>query len=498
MRPVGQVHGACSSHLALLIFLCVGALACSDQVDLSSSNLALDHPNIVIIMADDLGWADISLHGSEVSTPNIDGMARDGVELNRFYVSPICSPTRAGMLSGRTPIHFGAQYTNWIMPTGEVTLAERFSSAGYRTAMIGKWHLGFARSELHPILQGFDSFYGMIGGVIDYYSHELWSMTDWQRNGVTIWRHGYSTQLMGQEAVRFVEQRNPEKPFLLYLAFNAPHTPSQAPLELIQKYEDAGVCPEGGRRCRFAAQVESMDYWIGRFLEALDDEGIADNTLVVFLTDNGADERFGGANYPLRGGKATLFEGGIRVPAIARWPGTLEAGRVVNQYMRDTDLFSTLEAAAGLWLKAPQESVNMWPVLRGAREFRRQPMFFAVDTLFDFEAEGDVQHAVIDGGLKLIRRDFENDSGQRVGTEFLLFDLDEDPEERENLARARYSDVWRLDRRIHRWAANHPWNGGRYHREIPFQYPPLPRTATALLEDPSVLRRVVAAKADIQ
>ena len=166
--------------------------------------------------------------------------------------------------------------------------------------------------------------------------------------------------------------------------------------------------------------------------------------------------------------------------------------------MRDTDLFSTLEAAAGLRLKAPQESVNMWPVLRGAREFRRQPMFFAVDTLFDFEAEGDVQHAVIDGGLKLIRRDFENDSGQRVGTEFLLFDLDEDPEERENLARARYSDVWRLDRRIHRWAANHPWNGGRYHREIPFQYPPLPRTATALLEDPSVLRRVVAAKADIQ
>lgn len=324
------------------------------------------NPNLVIFVADDLGWNDVSYHGSEIETPNIDRLAREGVELDRFYAYPKCSPTRTALMTGRSPLSIGisSSIPDFApgLPTDEHIMAESFRAAGYQTFITGKWHLGANHVKYWPQQRGFDYFYGHLMGTLHYYNHVLRGRLDWQRNGKTIKEEGYTTELIGKEAVKLLETRNKSMPVFLYVAFNAPHFPLVAPPEYISKYEHI---MDDSRRV-YAAMVDAMDVAIGSVLRTLDREDMRENTLVVFLSDNGGSLRFGGSNTPLRGEKGSAFEGGIRVPATMRWPGVLRAGTKSGQIVAAHDLFPTLAAACGIKTlnTKPFYGQNLWPVLK--------------------------------------------------------------------------------------------------------------------------------------
>ncbi|HCS26848.1 MAG TPA: arylsulfatase, partial [Spongiibacteraceae bacterium] len=270
-------------------------------------------PNIIMIVADDLGWADVGFHGSPIDTPSLDRLANEGIELSRFYTTPICSPTRAALMTGRDPMRLGVAYAT-IMPwqnngihPNETFLPELFKANGYQTAMIGKWHLGHSQQTFHPNARGFEHFYGHLHTEVGYWSpFKAQGGVDFQRNGETIDDEGYETFLMAAEAERWIKARDPAKPFFLYMPFLAPHTPLEAPDELVEKYSDLKddrpksrsknadrtrmlerINPRDNSRQVYAAVVDALDQAIGRVLKTLDDEQLADDTLVMFISDNG-------------------------------------------------------------------------------------------------------------------------------------------------------------------------------------------------------------------
>jgi len=390
-----------------------------------------DHPNVVVIVSDDMGWDDVSYHGSSLKTPNIDRIGREGAELDRFYVSPICSPTRTALMTGRSPIRFGILGPigrDQSVPADEHFLSQTFNDAGYQTFMVGKWHLGSQGESHHPHDRGFDHFYGFLGGTIDYYTHGGPGRLDWQRNGKTIEEKGYSTDLFADEAVKLLERRNKAHPVFLYLPFNAPHGPPQAPPELVKKYEDLGhpVRPATRMAC-----IDSMDQAIGKVLASLDDQGMADDTIVIFFCDNGAGNREGreaaGARprrrrmtgqSTLRGGKGEVLEGGIRVPAVIRWPGVIKPGSKNEQLISVADLLPTLSAAAGIphGAKKDLDGENMWPSIVEGKPIDRKPVVIASQ---------NSTLAALHGDWKLIR--------DREG-KAELFNVKTDPGEKTNLA----------------------------------------------------------------
>ncbi len=333
-------------------------------------------PNIVLILADDLGWNDVGYHGSAIRTPRIDELAREGVELDRFYVCPICTPTRAGLMTGRYPHRFGLRDTvippwrDYGLSTDEACLPELLAAAGYeRRACIGKWHLGHSRRVYHPLSRGFTSFYGHYNGAIDYFTHLREGELDWHRGFEASRDKGYSTTLIAEEAVRFIEASDDDAPFLLYLPFNAPHAPLQAEPAALEAYD---IKPTRGRgakkRATFSAMVSALDTAIGRVLDSLQQRGLADNTLVWFFSDNGGETQQGGSNQPLRGAKHTVWEGGVRVPAIVRWPAKIEGGHRSTELSAYIDVLPTVLAAAGPTTSAlhqPFDGVDLLPVLTG-------------------------------------------------------------------------------------------------------------------------------------
>ena len=316
---------------------------------MSSSVFASDKPNIIVMVADDLGWADVGFHGNQIiDTPNHDLIASEGTKIKRFYTTPICSPTRAALMTGRDPIRLGVAYST-IMPwhnngihPEETFLPELFASAGYQTAMVGKWHLGHAQQTYHPNARGFEHFYGHLHTEVGFFPpFASLGGKDFQLNGVSIDDQGYESYLLADEVSRYIRERDAEKPFFIYMPFIAPHTPLDAPEDLKAKYADmeddrgksrskmadntrfmAKVTRRESARPMYAAVVDGMDQSIGRVLDTLDAEGLTDNTIVLFFSDNGgAVYAIGGAdNAPLRGGKGDTFEGGIRVVATMRWP----------------------------------------------------------------------------------------------------------------------------------------------------------------------------------
>ncbi len=343
------------------------------------------HPNVVLILADDLGWGDVGYHGSRIPTPNIDFLANQGVQLHRFYVAPLCTPTRAALMTGQAAERHGLLRNvlkGWHDPeiglaAEAYTLAELFRDAGYETAMAGKWHLGHAKLAYHPNTQGFDHFYGHLMGAQDYYAHTRLGGYDWQRDGHSLPVEGYSTHLLAAEAERVIAERDPRRPLFLYLPFDAPHTPLQAPLETVARH--AGI---RGYSAVYAAMVDELDRAVGRVLDAIERHGLARDTLVVFLSDNGPLVGHG-RSAPLVGSKGQALEGGIRVPAIAYWPGRLPAGGVRLQRMRDYDLLPTLAAAAGIDLSpelaAALDGRDMWGPIERGETVSREPFLFAVD-----------------------------------------------------------------------------------------------------------------------
>ena len=335
-------------------------------------------PNIILIVADDLGWNDVSFNGSEISTPSIDSLAKEGITLKRFYVSPKCSPTRAGLLTGTYPDRFnlrGYVYSTHYkggVPTDLTTLPEMLEKGGYtERAAFGKWHLGHSHHKYHPISQGFTSFYGHYNGAIDYYSHLRDGELDWHRDDKPCFDKGYSTDLIGSEVVKFISNADTQSPFFAYVAFNAPHSPMQAKIEELEKYDydpndvdqdypvveghkgEKGMDVYGlkGRgnslRQTYAAMVSSMDLWIGKIVSALRSKGIENETIIWFLSDNGGINKFGGDNHPLRGGKHTQWEGGVRTISVVKWPDEIQAGTTSDELTSYIDVFPTIEKIIG-------------------------------------------------------------------------------------------------------------------------------------------------------
>lgn len=392
-------------------------------------------PNILYVIADDLGWRDVGYHGSEIRTPNIDRLAASGAKLEQFYVQPVCTPTRAALMTGRYPFRYGFQsgvnrpWSTWGLPAEERTLAEKLKGAGYATAIAGKWHLGCAERRFLPTRRGFDRQYGHYCGAIDYYTHQRDGGLDWHRDDRALREEGYSTDLIAAEAVRVLEGHDPAKPLFLYVAFNAPHAPLQAPQEYLDRYPQLRM-----RRRRYAAMVTCMDAGIGRILAALERKGLAGNTLVVFNSDNGGPERQGADNGLLRAGKGTLYEGGTRVVACASWPNRIPAGRVVQKPLHITDWHATLLGLAGVEEPAGRlDGRNVWSAVSGDGPGREE----IVLNLEDRAA------ALRRGDWKLV---IQRRAG--AGEKAELFNLARDPHEERDLAAEEPGRVTRMRARI--------------------------------------------------
>ena len=369
-------------------------------------------PNILVIVVDDLGWAGVGYHNKAMTTPNLDKLAKESTELQRFYVYPVCSPTRAALLTGQMPRRFGITTAlngnDPGIPAGLSTIAGTLKSAGYHTSLVGKWHLGKATV---PQGNGFEHFYGFISAEVDYYKHTSKNgRPDWQRDGKAVEEEGYSTYLLADDVVRQVKSRDKTKPFYIQLCLNAPHDPLSAPAELVQKHK-----AKGEKLGLYAAVVEAMDEGIGRVLNVLESEKIKENTLVVFFSDNGAAGREGGDNTPFYSGKGSVYEGGIHTPALVRWPGRMAAGVGLAQPIAVQDLYPTLVAAAGATMPAKGKvdgtsQLNAW--LMGKVQPRDAFVVSVSDT------------ALFDGDWKLIK--FTD--GKRA-----LYNLKDDLSERNNL-----------------------------------------------------------------
>lgn len=315
----------------------------------------MEKPNVLFILVDDLGWGDVGYHGSDINTPNIDRLVEKGIELDQHYVCPVCTPTRASLLTGRFPGRFGKHATtpsnDPVLPDGYQTMGSLFKKAGYSTGLFGKWHLG-SSPEYYPGNYGFDYSYGSLAGGVDPYSHRYkegpYSHT-WHRNGELIEENGHVTDLITEEAISWIKDKDQkEEPWFCYVPFTAVHRPTKAPEEWINKYSDNkyDTDPVRDRSYKvYAGYTSHMDYSVGRFLETLKMINQLDNTIVVFASDNGAEttDKTGdtnlypgrqerrprtGSNYPLRGEKGQLYEGGIRTPGAISWPGHFKPGKV--------------------------------------------------------------------------------------------------------------------------------------------------------------------------
>ena len=450
-----------------------------------------DKPNIVIMVADDIGFADPGFRGSGIETPSLDSLAADGMIMDRFYVAPICSPTRAALMTGRDPMRLGVAY-GVILPwdsggvhTTEHFMPESFKAAGYDTAIVGKWHLGHSQQGFHPNERGFDYFYGHLHTEVGFYPpFSILGGKDFQENGKSIADQPlegeqYATYLQANKTSEWIKNRDKSKPFMMYLPFLAPHEPLEAPDELVEKYKDmednrgparspsddiskvAKLTGQKSRRPLYAAVVDAMDQAVGQVLQTLEDEGIADNTIVLFFSDNGATRvygRGGGDNAPYRGGKAEVYEGGIRVVSLIRWPEKIKAGSTLEETMTVMDLFPTLAAATGVKPLNTYEfdGINMLPALTEDKTVRRkEPVYFASE----IPLYNSFGFTVIDGDWKLVQTVDMNPLATTVTNE--LFNLADDPGEYNNLATKHPKKATEMANAILKRRALYPINGTR-------------------------------------
>ena len=445
-------------RLKFLSLFCLGMLAAVQAVAVETRP-----PNIIVILADDLGNADLGYRGSDIKTPNIDKLAREGVRLESFHGMPVCTPARAALMTGRYPMRYGLQtlviFPNhtYGLPTDERTLPQALKEAGYQTAMVGKWHLGHADQKYWPQNRGFDHFYGNTVGEVDYFTHQRSGVTDWQRNGKFISEEGYVTTLFGDEAVRLIEKQDKDKPFFLYFASLAPHAPYQAPRADEDRY--ASTIKDPTRRT-YAAMITSLDDQVGRIVAALDKRGMRENTLIIFSSDNGGprsavvasgahskeeraasgvkQESLPASNGDLRGGKGSLHEGGVRVPTIFNWPAKLKP-RVVSEPLHMVDVMPTVLALAGAKpnpADKPLDGKDIWTTVAEGKPSAHE------DILVNVEA---FRGSVIKGDWKLVKIALLPGKTE-------LFDLAADPGERNNVAEQNPEVVRDLESRLMSYA----------------------------------------------
>lgn len=381
-----------------------------------------NQPNIVLILADDLGYADVGYHGSDIKTPNIDKLARDGVRLENFYVAPLCSPTRAGLLTGRYPIRFGMMravippHRDYGIDPEEDLLPEMLQRAGYNyRSIIGKWHLGKMEEKWLPLHQGFTHFIGCHEGAIDYFTHFRNGKLDWHKNGELYDQKGYATDIIAQESVNFINSVPKDEPYFLYIPFNAPHSPFQAKEIDIAKYPE-----REGRRKIYAAMVDCMDQGIGRILKAIEKRGDLENTFILFLSDNGGVANIGD-NSPMKGAKLTPYEGGIRVPAIAYWKNrNIDGGKILKDRIGYIDIFPTLKESSGLQESTMNalDGISILELLKGTGSLPTRDWY----TYFDQSDAKRQQLAIHSGNWKaVIQKDAPDATLKRENDEELFF-----------------------------------------------------------------------------
>ena len=409
-----------------------------------------DQPNVIIVMADDLGWNDVGYHGSEIRTPSLDYLASQGVTLDQFHSQPTCTPTRAALMTGKAPQSLGiyrqfAKNSDKGLPTNEITLADYLKSADYQTWLVGKWHLGHVSSEYHPNSRGFDHFYGHVTGGIGHYDHVHGGGLDWQRNGTTVRDPGYSTHLIRDEVLSLLQDRDREKPFFLWLSMNAPHLPNEAPDATILSYPAI----ENSQRKVHAAMVTELDTALGKIIDALESEGELGNTLIWFMSDNGGlikgdtesglvslvltledwfgtpipfqffefvrvNSVLGGSdNAPLREGKGSVYEGGARVPSLVFWPERLKPGQL-DDMITVQDVLPTVLTALNMSWQGDLDGKNRWPTLTGSAT--QEPADYLIKGQFE-------DQAYYQWPWKLVS----------IGDRFELYNLEDDPLETTDL-----------------------------------------------------------------
>jgi len=396
-------------------------------------------PNIVLILADDLGYGSLGCYGfKDAATPNIDSIASDGVRCAAGYVTcPVCSPTRAGLMTGRYQQRFGHEdnpgpppvaAANFGLPETEKTLGDYLKSAGYVTGCIGKWHLGH-RAACHPMKRGFGEFFGFLTGAHSYVDTLAGTDNPLYRGTAELAKEEYLTDALAREAVSFIDRRK-HGPFFLYLPFNAVHDPLQAP----ERYKDSFPRIAFPRRRSYAGMLRAMDDAVGKVLAKLRSEGLDEKTLVFFLGDNGGYRLPGESlNTPLRGFKGETFEGGVRVPFMARWKGKLPAGKVYGKPVLSLDVTATALAAAGADIAPSIEGVNILPHLSGQRDSAPRS-----DVYWRFVERSGARV----GDWKLVN------SG---GGAPMLFNLAEDPAETNDLSKDRPEKLKELQEAYRHW-----------------------------------------------
>jgi len=409
-------------------------------------------PDIVFFLIDDLGFADCGFNGGkEIKTPNIDRLAQSGAIIDSHYVQPVCSPTRSTLMTGRYPTHTGV-YTivspgaGWGLPLAERTLADALRSAGYRTALTGKWHLGEFEKAYQPNARGFDHQYGHFFGMLDYFTHERMNKLDWYRNGEPLKEEGYTTQLIAKEACKVITTGDSSKPLFLYVPFNGVHSPFQVPDSYLKPYAHLK-----GNRQKLAGMLAAVDEAIGQIEAALKQAGRLENTLIVFSSDNGGPPP--GDNTPLRDFKGSIFEGGVRAAAFATWPGRIPAGQRIRQPMHMVDWYPTLikQAGGSLEQKLPIDGLDVWPMLTKQAASPH-------DAILSVAAQCPSRAAVRMGDWKLIVDGGADDiapPGKKKGKKsagkyesVALYDLSADPSEAKNLAEAQPERVKAMRARL--------------------------------------------------
>ncbi|MBT5705014.1 MAG: sulfatase-like hydrolase/transferase [Verrucomicrobia bacterium] len=443
-------------HAVLLLrFLLAGT---ATLIHMKAEAAESQPPNFLIIFTDDQGINDVGCYGSEIPTPHIDSIAKEGLKFDSWYVaSSICTPSRFGLLTGRNPSRSQDSLLGALMfldpsdavrglQPGETTIASSLSRNGYYTGLIGKWHLGHGEKSLFPNQHGFDFSYGHTAGCIDFYTMSYGNTPDWYRNGKLIEQSGYATELITDEAIAFLKQTSKDHPFFLYLAYNAPHfgkgwddgnnqtvnllQPHPKDLARFQHIKDP-------TRRKFAAKVAALDDGIGRVLEALKEQNLDESTLVIFMTDHGGDPNFGGSNIPFRAGKATLFEGGIRVPCLMRWPGKIPAGSKTSSITSALDLYPTLAALAKVPISTENlDRIDITDVLLNAAKSPKRELFWELGS--HEELKRGRWQALREGHYKYVQTPTDGE---------WLFNIEKDPFEASNLKESHPGEFSRLRER---------------------------------------------------
>lgn len=396
-------------------------------------------PNIIYILADDLGSNDVGWRNPEIKTPNLDQLAKRGATLDQYYVQPVCSPTRAAFLTGRYPFRYGLQtgvvrpWADYGLSLEERLLPQALKEANYQTAITGKWHLGHVSADYLPTRRGFDQQYGHYNGALDYFTHVRDGGFDWHRNDKVSRDEGYSTTLVGNEAARIIRERDKAKPLFLYVPFNGVHSPFQVPDSYLAKYPDLK-----GNRKTYAAMITALDDAVGKIASAVESEKLAENTLIIFSSDNGGPNPGKlSDNGKLRAGKGTVYEGGVRVAAFATWPGKIKPGSSIQSPIHISDWYPTLVKLTGApqEQKLPLDGKDILPVLTGEGS----------------APEREIVLNLAPGGGAIRVGDWKLVIAGKEGRE--LYNLASDPSEKKDLAAGKPEKVKELKARYDQHAA---------------------------------------------